>query len=178
MGARGGIVRLCTALTLCPLTFQGMITLILATDMARHAEIMDSFKEKMENFDYSNEEHMTLVRRLGDLSGGLVHESRPPTQPGSRDTRILTLALEGGVTQAGFQSHTSYPGEPPRGPLSCLGASFPIPPSRSGLEVISGEDHSSCSGFLRIKLAFPGRCGPQDTEYQLLSRDGRGMSRW
>lgn len=128
MGARGGIVRLCAALTLCPLTFQGMITLILATDMARHAEIMDSFKEKMENFDYSNEEHMTLVRRLGDLSGGLVHESRPPAQPGSRDTRILTLALEGGVTQAGFQSHTSYPGEPPRGPLSCLGASFPIPP--------------------------------------------------
>ncbi|EHH16944.1 hypothetical protein EGK_13208, partial [Macaca mulatta] len=43
---------------------QGMITLILATDMARHAEIMDSFKEKMENFDYSNEEHMTLVSGL------------------------------------------------------------------------------------------------------------------
>lgn len=35
--------------------------MILATDMARHAEIVDSFKEKMENFDYSNEEHMTLV---------------------------------------------------------------------------------------------------------------------
>lgn len=48
-------------LTPCPLTLQGMITLILATDMARHAEIMDSFKEKMENFDYSNEEHLTLV---------------------------------------------------------------------------------------------------------------------
>nr|XP_054324874.1 high affinity cGMP-specific 3',5'-cyclic phosphodiesterase 9A isoform X3 [Pongo pygmaeus] len=43
---------------------QGMITLILATDMARHAEIMDSFKEKMENFDYSNEEHMTLPYTL------------------------------------------------------------------------------------------------------------------
>ncbi|KAH0518201.1 High affinity cGMP-specific 3',5'-cyclic phosphodiesterase 9A [Microtus ochrogaster] len=42
---------------------QGMITLILATDMARHAEIMDSFKEKMENFDYSNEEHLTLSDR-------------------------------------------------------------------------------------------------------------------
>ncbi|XP_073928687.1 high affinity cGMP-specific 3',5'-cyclic phosphodiesterase 9A isoform X5 [Castor canadensis] len=39
---------------------QGMITLILATDMARHAEILDSFKEKMESFDYSNQEHMTL----------------------------------------------------------------------------------------------------------------------
>lgn len=51
----------CRGLTLCSLTAQGMITLILATDMARHAEIVDSFKEKMENFDYSNEEHMTLV---------------------------------------------------------------------------------------------------------------------
>lgn len=50
-------------LTLRSLTAQGMITLILATDMARHAEIVDSFKEKMENFDYSNEEHMTLVSR-------------------------------------------------------------------------------------------------------------------
>ncbi|TKC46022.1 hypothetical protein EI555_012564 [Monodon monoceros] len=51
---------------------QGVITLILATDMARHAEIMDSFKEKMENFDYSNEEHMTLVSGLSSLSGGLL----------------------------------------------------------------------------------------------------------
>ncbi|GAB0178278.1 high affinity cGMP-specific 3',5'-cyclic phosphodiesterase 9A [Grus japonensis] len=42
---------------------QGIITLILATDMARHAEILDSFKEKMENFDYSNEEHMTCSDR-------------------------------------------------------------------------------------------------------------------
>lgn len=32
--------------------------------MARHAEILDSFKEKMENFDYTNEEHMTCVRRF------------------------------------------------------------------------------------------------------------------
>lgn len=54
-----------------------MITLILATDMARHAEIMDSFKEKMENFDYSNEEHMTLVSGLSSLSGGLGSERHP-----------------------------------------------------------------------------------------------------
>lgn len=47
-----------------------MITLILATDMARHAEIMESFKEKMENFDYSNEEHMTLVSRLWGSGSG------------------------------------------------------------------------------------------------------------
>nr|XP_042715144.1 high affinity cGMP-specific 3',5'-cyclic phosphodiesterase 9A isoform X3 [Chrysemys picta bellii] len=42
---------------------QGIITLILATDMARHAEILDSFKEKMDNFDYSNEEHVTCSDR-------------------------------------------------------------------------------------------------------------------
>jgi len=35
--------------------------------MARHAEILDSFKEKMENFDYSNEEHVTCVRRFCGL---------------------------------------------------------------------------------------------------------------
>lgn len=63
-------------LTLCSFALQGMITLILATDMARHAEIMDSFKEKMENFDYSNEEHMTLVSTLLlPLGVGLLNES-------------------------------------------------------------------------------------------------------
>lgn len=61
--------------TPCPLTIQGMITLILATDMARHAEIMDSFKEKMENFDYSNEEHLTLVGCVSCVFGKLSHSS-------------------------------------------------------------------------------------------------------
>lgn len=59
-----------------------MITLILATDMARHAEIMDSFKEKMEDFDYSNEEHLTLVR-AGAL-GGAGEGPRPPAQTGTQ----------------------------------------------------------------------------------------------
>lgn len=57
-----------------------MITLILATDMARHAEIMDSFKEKMENFDYSNEEHMTLVSRLVLRLREGCWSVRPPLQ--------------------------------------------------------------------------------------------------
>ena len=36
--------------------------LILATDMARHAEIMDSFKDKLAvNFDFNNKEHMDTV---------------------------------------------------------------------------------------------------------------------
>lgn len=42
--------------------FQGTITLILATDMARHGEILDSFKQKVDNFDYTDEEHVTCVR--------------------------------------------------------------------------------------------------------------------
>lgn len=41
---------------------QGTITLILATDMARHGEILDSFKQKVDIFDYTDEEHMTCVR--------------------------------------------------------------------------------------------------------------------
>ncbi|XP_037687094.1 high affinity cGMP-specific 3',5'-cyclic phosphodiesterase 9A isoform X1 [Choloepus didactylus] len=56
---------------------QGIITLILATDMARHAEIMDSFKEKMENFDYSNEEHMTLLKMILIKCCDISNEVRP-----------------------------------------------------------------------------------------------------
>lgn len=41
--------------------FQAIITLILATDMARHGEILDSFKQKVDNFDFTNEEHVTCV---------------------------------------------------------------------------------------------------------------------
>lgn len=40
---------------------QAIITLILATDMARHGEILDSFKQKVDNFDFTNEEHVTCV---------------------------------------------------------------------------------------------------------------------
>lgn len=43
------------------LYFQAIITLILATDMARHGEILDSFKQKVDNFDFTNEEHVTCV---------------------------------------------------------------------------------------------------------------------
>lgn len=48
-------------------TFQGTITLILATDMARHGEILDSFKQKVDGFDYTDEEHMTCVRNAPSL---------------------------------------------------------------------------------------------------------------
>ncbi|ROL53327.1 High affinity cGMP-specific 3',5'-cyclic phosphodiesterase 9A, partial [Anabarilius grahami] len=42
---------------------QAIITLILATDMARHGEILDSFKHKVDNFDFTNEEHVTCSDR-------------------------------------------------------------------------------------------------------------------
>ncbi|KAK2509224.1 hypothetical protein MC885_009192 [Smutsia gigantea] len=56
---------------------QGMITLILATDMARHAEIMDSFKETMKNFDYSDEEHVTLLKMILIKCCDISNEVRP-----------------------------------------------------------------------------------------------------
>ncbi|XP_044540053.1 high affinity cGMP-specific 3',5'-cyclic phosphodiesterase 9A-like, partial [Gracilinanus agilis] len=56
---------------------QGIITLILATDMARHAEIMDSFKEKMENFDYTNEEHMMYLKMILIKCCDISNEVRP-----------------------------------------------------------------------------------------------------
>ncbi|NXG64871.1 PDE9A phosphodiesterase, partial [Hemiprocne comata] len=56
---------------------QGIITLILATDMARHAEILDSFKEKMENFDYSNEEHTSCLKMVLIKCCDISNEVRP-----------------------------------------------------------------------------------------------------
>lgn len=53
-----GNLNVWSNLTSC---FQGIITLILATDMARHGEILDSFKQKVDNFDFTNEEHVTCV---------------------------------------------------------------------------------------------------------------------
>lgn len=42
-----------------------MTMLVLATDMARHGEIMDGFKEKLElGFDYSKKDHMDSVNLL------------------------------------------------------------------------------------------------------------------
>uniref|UniRef100_A0ACB8FHP1 High affinity cAMP-specific and IBMX-insensitive 3',5'-cyclic phosphodiesterase 9A n=1 Tax=Sphaerodactylus townsendi TaxID=933632 RepID=A0ACB8FHP1_9SAUR len=56
---------------------QGIITLILATDMARHAEILDSFKEILDNFDYSNEEHITQLKMILIKCCDISNEVRP-----------------------------------------------------------------------------------------------------
>ncbi|XP_069927894.1 high affinity cGMP-specific 3',5'-cyclic phosphodiesterase 9A isoform X4 [Oryctolagus cuniculus] len=56
---------------------QGMITLILATDMARHAEIVAAFREKLEDFDYRNEEHTTLLKMILIKCCDVSNEVRP-----------------------------------------------------------------------------------------------------
>lgn len=40
---------------------EGIIRCILATDMARHNEILTQFKEVTPTFDYSNRSHINLV---------------------------------------------------------------------------------------------------------------------
>ncbi|XP_054829774.1 high affinity cGMP-specific 3',5'-cyclic phosphodiesterase 9A isoform X5 [Eublepharis macularius] len=56
---------------------QGIITLILATDMARHAEILESFKEILDNFDYSNEGHVTQLKMVLIKCCDISNEVRP-----------------------------------------------------------------------------------------------------
>ena len=41
---------------------EGMISCILATDMAKHNEILNEFKALLPNFDYSNSAHVNQVR--------------------------------------------------------------------------------------------------------------------
>ncbi|XP_012590418.1 PREDICTED: high affinity cGMP-specific 3',5'-cyclic phosphodiesterase 9A, partial [Condylura cristata] len=107
---------------------QAMITLILATDMARHAEIVDAFKEKAENFDYSNEEHVTLVS--AGLSPAPPSPSpgqgpRPPRQPPLAPTGLWFPASA--AAPRGGRLWTS-----PSPALGQLGAGTP-PGRRSGV---------------------------------------------
>jgi len=45
---------------------EGIIRCILATDMARHNEILTQFMEITPVFDYSNRAHINLVRPIKD----------------------------------------------------------------------------------------------------------------
>ncbi|TWW80280.1 High affinity cGMP-specific 3',5'-cyclic phosphodiesterase 9A, partial [Takifugu flavidus] len=58
-------------------TFQGTITLILATDMARHGEILDSFKQKVDGFDFADEDHMTCLKMVLIKCCDISNEVRP-----------------------------------------------------------------------------------------------------
>ncbi|XP_064618264.1 high affinity cGMP-specific 3',5'-cyclic phosphodiesterase 9A-like isoform X2 [Liolophura sinensis] len=56
----------------------GMTMLILATDMARHAEIMENFKEKLNtNFDYQNKEHLDTLKMVLIKCCDISNEVRP-----------------------------------------------------------------------------------------------------
>jgi len=54
-----------------------MIVLILATDMARHAEILDNFKQKLDNFDYSSEDHLNTLKMILIKACDISNECRP-----------------------------------------------------------------------------------------------------
>lgn len=56
---------------------QEIITLILATDMARHGEILDSFKQKVDSFDFTNEEHATSLKMILIKCCDISNEVRP-----------------------------------------------------------------------------------------------------
>ena len=64
---------------ICSLFFflQDMIVLILATDMARHAEILDAFKQKVDNFDFSSEDHLTSLKMILIKACDVSNECRP-----------------------------------------------------------------------------------------------------
>merc|ERR1712226_1065199 len=55
----------------------GMIMLVLATDMARHGEILESFKNKIDNFDFSNEDHLNSMKMVLIKCCDISNEVRP-----------------------------------------------------------------------------------------------------
>lgn len=56
----------------------GITQLILATDMARHSEIIESFKAKQENgFDYKNKEHLDTLKMVLIKCCDISNEVRP-----------------------------------------------------------------------------------------------------
>ena len=54
-----------------------MIILILATDMSRHAEILEAFKQKVENFDFKSEDHLTSLKMILIKACDISNECRP-----------------------------------------------------------------------------------------------------
>ncbi|XP_076065329.1 high affinity cGMP-specific 3',5'-cyclic phosphodiesterase 9A-like [Oratosquilla oratoria] len=54
-----------------------VIMLVLATDMARHSEILDDFRKKLEVFDLKNSEHMTSLKMILIKACDISNEVRP-----------------------------------------------------------------------------------------------------
>ncbi|OQV12586.1 High affinity cGMP-specific 3',5'-cyclic phosphodiesterase 9A [Hypsibius exemplaris] len=55
----------------------GIIALILATDMARHAEILEKFKVNVDHFDYKSEDHITALKMILIKCCDISNEVRP-----------------------------------------------------------------------------------------------------
>ncbi|KAK3596452.1 hypothetical protein CHS0354_015924 [Potamilus streckersoni] len=55
----------------------GITMLILATDMARHGEIMEGFKTKVVKFDYKSKEHMDTLKMVLIKCCDISNEVRP-----------------------------------------------------------------------------------------------------
>ncbi|XP_022090063.1 high affinity cGMP-specific 3',5'-cyclic phosphodiesterase 9A-like isoform X2 [Acanthaster planci] len=56
---------------------EGMISCILATDMAKHNEILNKFKAVVPEFDYSNKEHLNLLMQICIKVADISNEARP-----------------------------------------------------------------------------------------------------
>uniref|UniRef100_A0A8C4N4I9 High affinity cGMP-specific 3',5'-cyclic phosphodiesterase 9A n=1 Tax=Eptatretus burgeri TaxID=7764 RepID=A0A8C4N4I9_EPTBU len=56
---------------------RGMVSLILATDMARHGEILKGFNEKTESFDFNNPEHTGILKMVLIKCCDISNEVRP-----------------------------------------------------------------------------------------------------
>lgn len=66
--------------------------------MARHGEILDSFKQKVDNFDFTNEEHVTCVR---------IHCALQDHVTSPADTSCLLYCRS--TVHTGFDLNTSRP---------------------------------------------------------------------
>ncbi|XP_075696738.1 high affinity cGMP-specific 3',5'-cyclic phosphodiesterase 9A-like [Rhinoderma darwinii] len=56
---------------------QSIIRLILATDMARHSDILESFKKVISNFNFGNEEHVKTLQMVLIKCCDISNEVRP-----------------------------------------------------------------------------------------------------
>lgn len=52
--------------------------LVLATDMARHSEIVENFNSKLDSFDFKNREYLNSVRQ-GEIELIYISRPRPPS---------------------------------------------------------------------------------------------------
>lgn len=49
-----------------------LVRCILATDMARHNEILQQFKEITPEFDYNNKAHVNLVKESNSFTTAII----------------------------------------------------------------------------------------------------------